>query len=113
CRFQSEAPQQQAADGIIRQTLLPLLTDAAVLETDLERTEAGAADSQPGWTADALIAAVEQRLTTLRTHFQTRVAELIATASGGAAVREIDAALTVPLIPWDARQRLVHKQLEL
>ena len=104
---------QEQADLAIRQTLLPLIADGLTLESQLVRIEPTAEDAEPGWTADAVADEVGQRLTKLGEQFRAATKALQSAAASSQAVADIDAALAAPLVPWDTRQQLRQKKLDL
>ncbi|MDX1944686.1 MAG: VWA domain-containing protein [Pirellulaceae bacterium] len=104
---------QDRADLAIRQTLLPLIADGLTLETQLVRSEPAADGNTSPWAADAIAGEVAQRLEALQAKFRAEVRTLQATGSSAAAVADIDAALLLPLLPWDARQQLRQKKIDL
>jgi hypothetical protein len=115
-RAQFDADRQDAADKQIRQTLLPLIAAAIDLEQQLVRQDGGG-ESAANWTADSALSLVEGKLTELRALVQQQVdAALIAAENPELmrdSMREIEALLAQPILPWDIRDQLVRERVQL
>jgi Mg-chelatase subunit ChlD len=112
-RPQSQAPAQQAADNLIRQTLLPLIESTRELAQEFWRDEPGQQDVSELPSDDSL-KATRQHYTALRAAFDEQAKTLSTTLRiDGAALRDIDALLATPLLTWPRREALERKRLEI
>ena len=113
CRPQSSRQAEEAADSLVQQVLLPLLADAATLEQNLARSDQAEVSREASWIAESASQALSKRLATLHDHLETKIAELTVAPASPAVVTELDSLLTIPTLPWDVRQRLTQKRIEL
>jgi hypothetical protein len=112
CRKQFDAQPQDRADLLIRQTLLPLIAAGIELEDQLARSAPTDGEAPP-WNADSAAALVEQKLGELKSALRSAIAAALADTTSAESIREIDAILTIPTLPWDVREQLSRQRLEV
>lgn len=114
-RPQQDAALSAAADEEIRKTLLPLIARLNGLEARLEQG-AGNSGEIPDAAAEATLPSTEiaEGLAQLHSRFQQSAQDLLKSPNqNAAAIVELESVLAAPLLPWELRDQLKTKYLEI